>query len=1131
MIAGGQNPAFGNLLFKKENIINDQIHYVLMKKVFLLSLLCLMTMMVARAQQVRTFSLHSSANAPAITAHDLDKAELVSRVETPAPAKAKAKVAGKAYTADDFTGEFIAKYWSLNSNCYDGGGTTNLTKEADDTIVYNNFIREGFNLKIKISSQHGRAIIPVQQVGTYEGHPVYFKVLKKDNSQDVVIDEDVDELVGYITSRDTVFLGGWWILVMPDVNQYLYMGYQFYLFRPNATVVCTPMGSSEPMTRKIVAHQVGDELELTNLGGYGQTIYMQVRNDNSVRCDETNLVRGTYYQGGAVKLPEIGLFTPVDYVLTDSTINVFYALFRIWGNVESPRKVTWDKWFIGPSNIEVGQIYQIYNDATIELPFDLAVPEAPKVNLSGTGTEADPYLINNTDDWDTVATASLNGIYFTNKYIKVNADLDFTGKKFTPIASASDYPFSGILDGAGHTITMNWNAPAAPYQGLLSYVEQKGVIKNLTVAGEITFNEDYCGTFAGNMLGGSKVENCVNKATLHIPGRYKGIGGIGGYSDAGFTIEGCTNEGTISYEPTTGNYGYLGGIMGYAVNGSLINCTNNGKFAVADTASTWYIGGIVGYMLCGSVQGCVNAADITCHIGANGIIGHTENHAGLRISGCINKGNITVTDARKDSQEPTGGIVGTLTDYTTIEDCVNMGTINGNNNTGGIFGWNYGTEPALVKNCVNAGTVTGNKESVGGIGGFTYVNVALDSCYNLGDVIAPDASRVAGIVGQLQGNSSEIENCVNSGHVSGKFWVGGILGNQAGNYAATGCYNTGLVDGNSRAGGINGYSAYYSKVSESFNVGEIKSRQDSAINNYLGSWAIGGLGGWVSSHYDNCYNAGLINGRVNSAGILANVYRSAKQDIIDYTASVTNSYNCGLVAGDVDSCGHIIGVHVANNNNVWRTKDWTYLDTIDNVFYLDGISPNCIIEKENPQKGLTSAELCKLLPTDKFTSIGDYCYPVLKRFENNPWAKLYAAAIVPKEGNDLVNITGDFHIGAPADVKWTSSYAGLTITGNAAKFGKEPYNGEITLTGVAPAEELPMLANTGVVLPTPTRTIVLKVNYKGSNGISDVNATKAVKSVLYYNVAGQMSAEPFEGVNIVKTTYTDGTSRVAKVMK
>ena len=49
-------------------------------------------------------------------------------------------------------------------------------------------------------------------------------------------------------------------------------------------------------------------------------------------------------------------------------------------------------------------------------------------------------------------------------------------------------------------------------------------------------------------------------------------------------------------------------------------------------------------------------------------------------------------------------------------------------------------------------------------------------------------------------------------------------------------------------------------------------------------------------------------------------------------------------------------------------------------------------------------------------------------------------------------------------------------------------------------------------------------------GINEMNAGKAVAGVRYFNVAGQEMAQP-EGLTIVVTTYTDGTTSASKVVK
>ncbi len=52
-----------------------------------------------------------------------------------------------------------------------------------------------------------------------------------------------------------------------------------------------------------------------------------------------------------------------------------------------------------------------------------------------------------------------------------------------------------------------------------------------------------------------------------------------------------------------------------------------------------------------------------------------------------------------------------------------------------------------------------------------------------------------------------------------------------------------------------------------------------------------------------------------------------------------------------------------------------------------------------------------------------------------------------------------------------------------------------------------------------------------ATAIEQVNANKEIASVRYINVAGQESERPFDGINIVVTTYNDGTTTTTKVLK
>ena len=52
-----------------------------------------------------------------------------------------------------------------------------------------------------------------------------------------------------------------------------------------------------------------------------------------------------------------------------------------------------------------------------------------------------------------------------------------------------------------------------------------------------------------------------------------------------------------------------------------------------------------------------------------------------------------------------------------------------------------------------------------------------------------------------------------------------------------------------------------------------------------------------------------------------------------------------------------------------------------------------------------------------------------------------------------------------------------------------------------------------------------------ASGVSDVNTSKTVKAVKYYNLQGVEGKDAFSGVNVMVITYTDGTKRAVKVVK
>ena len=97
------------------------------------------------------------------------------------------------------------------------------------------------------------------------------------------------------------------------------------------------------------------------------------------------------------------------------------------------------------------------------------------------------------------------------------------------------------------------------------------------------------------------------------------------------------------------------------------------------------------------------------------------------------------------------------------------------------------------------------------------------------------------------------------------------------------------------------------------------------------------------------------------------------------------------------------------------------------------------------------------------------------------------------------------------------------------------YQNETTMTIVA--DEYPAEGNNepvcreGDVVVTLQGIRSLKYHVKqqqATSGISDVNADAAVKSVKYVNAQGIVADTPFLGINMVVTTYEDGTTKTKK---
>lgn len=238
-------------------------------------------------------------------------------------------------------------------------------------------------------------------------------------------------------------------------------------------------------------------------------------------------------------------------------------------------------------------------------------------------------------------------------------------------------------------------------------------------------SEDYVGLF-GYLENATITDLTISDAS--VEGRVS-VGVLSGRA-----INSILKDLIITSSSTKSSADYAGGIVGSAENCKFEEIQYDGNIE----SSSNNIGGIVGFARNSDFANCSNSSNITGGRAVGGIIGQ-----GYEVS--IN--NVKAT-----------------------------GNIKKGDYLGGIIG--YARAKCSIKNSYHKGNISGT-ERLGGIVGYipSEGEVAIDSCWSWGEINGT-SDYVGGIVGISEGGSlKEITRCNHFGDITGKCYVGGIIGN------------------------------------------------------------------------------------------------------------------------------------------------------------------------------------------------------------------------------------------------------------------------------------------------------------------------------------------------------------------
>ncbi len=315
------------------------------------------------------------------------------------------------------------------------------------------------------------------------------------------------------------------------------------------------------------------------------------------------------------------------------------------------------------------------------------------VEIDGSGTVEDPFLITNATQLRVVGYLTTGGRYFKqmndidlstsyNEQTEDNKDeTDLwinhnDGKCFAPIGS-DKAPFDGVYDGQGfRIIDLRINRAGEEYVGLFGKVNG-GTIKNIHVelmsyegknANGIV-GKNYVGGIAGSVANGI-IDNCSVTEGSVIGNNY--VGGIAGeFSDS--NIINCFTQSDVS---AFSKGAYSAGIVGYVQSASAsVKSLITGSFAAGSIYATTNSGadinsraaGIVGYVSSANNFEISNCLFTGTTSSGNGILyGDGNRNMIYTISDCIDAGQsvATSTEANASSQDkfqPLSSVVSTVT--------------------------------------------------------------------------------------------------------------------------------------------------------------------------------------------------------------------------------------------------------------------------------------------------------------------------------------------------------------------------------------------------------------------------------------------------------------------------------------
>ena len=208
-------------------------------------------------------------------------------------------------------------------------------------------------------------------------------------------------------------------------------------------------------------------------------------------------------------------------------------------------------------NVPVKENYRtniLGNILTTDAKFEVVVDEEfegtyigePFVELPPYDDATSTYNISNADQLLYVA---LSGESFDGQVVKLSADIDLTGKTWTPVGTAEAH-FKGTFDGNNKKIS--GLAIDADYAAMFAYTDEDVTIKDLTLENVNIYSSKYAAAVVCCAEKNLTVENVTVSGTVNATSYAAGIVLMNNDDDDAVVIRNCVNNATVSSKRASG---------------------------------------------------------------------------------------------------------------------------------------------------------------------------------------------------------------------------------------------------------------------------------------------------------------------------------------------------------------------------------------------------------------------------------------------------------------------------------------------------------------------------------------------------------------------------------------------------